>query len=54
MQRWFLAAALVSVLTARPTAHHSFGVAFDASKPVTLVRSGDQDRLAQSPQPRLR
>jgi hypothetical protein len=36
MLRWILAAALVSALAARPSAHHSFGVAFDASKPVTL------------------
>ena len=36
MLRWILAAAFVSTIVARPLAHHSFGVAFDASKPVTL------------------
>ena len=36
MRRWILVAALVSVHAPNALAHHSFGVAFDADKPVTL------------------
>jgi hypothetical protein len=36
MLRCFLVAALVLGLGGPATAHHSFGVAFDANKPVTL------------------
>ena len=36
MLRCFSAAALVMALVSHATAHHSFGVAFDANKPVTL------------------
>lgn len=36
MLRCFPVAALVLALVGHATAHHSFGVAFDANKPVTL------------------
>jgi hypothetical protein len=36
MLRWILVAALVSAHDVYLVAHHSFGVAFDAEKPVTL------------------